>query len=162
METSPDVQKCRDYLRSRQRATYREISQHLGRDVQRRDRHILENARRKLEREGIIFVVETGIGFVRANDSQIATLSTSVPIEKIRRLTKRARKREKIVNTPLLTDEQRAEMYIGRAILGAIQQATREALKHQITRAVNNGGEPITIEQTLALFSKLRTDRAVQ
>ena len=161
-ETSSDTAKCVDYLRGRSRVPYHEISQYLGRDVQRRDRHVLENARRKLERESIVFVVETGVGLVRAVDSQIAMLSTSLPIEKIRRTTHRAQKRERVVNTQALTEDERAAFYVGRAILGAIRQATREAFRHQINGAVVTNPEPLSLEQTLSLFSKLRTDRAAQ
>ena len=82
----------------RERATYKELSQHLDGDVQRRDRYVLESARRKLEREGVAFVCETGVGLVSADDRQIAELSTGVPIEKIRRTTKLAKKREKLAD----------------------------------------------------------------
>ena len=61
-ETSSDVEKCVNFLRPKSQAGYAEISRHLNRDVQGRDRYILESARRKLEREAIVFVVKTGIG----------------------------------------------------------------------------------------------------
>ena len=161
-EASEDTTRCVDYLRGRSRATYHEISQHLGRDVQRRDRHVLENARRKLEREGVVFVVETGVGLVRATDAQVATISTSLPIEKIRRTTHRAQKREPLVNIQKLTADERAAFYVGKAVLGAIQQATREAFRNQLIGAVNVSQEPISLDATLNLFSKLQTDRTVQ
>ena len=61
-ETSADIEKCRSYLRSRSHASYKELSQHLNRDIQGKDRYILQSARHKLEREGIVFVIRTGIG----------------------------------------------------------------------------------------------------
>ena len=52
---SKDIEACCEFLRGRQRVTYQDISLHLDRNVQGRDRYILTSARRRLERIGIVF-----------------------------------------------------------------------------------------------------------
>lgn len=158
-EVSTDTEKCCDFLRTRQQATYLEISQHLGRDVRKRDRYVLEAARRKLEREGIVFVVQTCIGVIRASDAQVAQLSTDVPIGKIGRTIKRAKKRERVVNLQNLTAEERAAFYVGRAVLGAMSQADRLAFRNLLRKEADNTDGPVPIERTIELFSKLRPNK---
>jgi hypothetical protein len=154
-EVSADVEKCYDYLKPRQEATYRELSQFLGRDIKGRDRYVLESARRKLERIGIVFVIETGVGLKRANHAQVAALSTDMPIKKIRRAIKRAGKREKIVDVQLSEDD-RAAFYIGRAVLGAVSQSVRRAAARFVVwvgrdrgarRRLAGASRPATTEQ---------------
>jgi hypothetical protein len=159
-EASADVEKLCDYLRSKSRATYREMSQLLGRDIQQRERYILESARRRLERSNIMFVVETGVGLVRASDAQVASLATDIPINKIRRAAHRARKREKIVNVQQLSEHDRAAFYIGRAVLGAITQASGRAFRNQVVKATAAGDGPIPLVDTMKLFAKVRQRRS--
>src|SRR5262249_33659713 len=142
-EMSQDIEACCEFLRSRHRASYQDISTHLGRDVRGRDRYILLAARRKLERKGIVFVVETGIGIVRATHPQIAQLSTKQPIDKIGRVTRRAKKREQLVDIQQLSDEQRLAFNVGRAVLGAIEQAVRVAFRNEAKREVQKEDGPI-------------------
>lgn len=157
-EISEDVEKCCKYLRDRKRITYAELSKELGRDIKKRDRYVLESARRRLEREGIVFVVETGVAVVRASDPQIASLSTEAAIDKTRRAAKRAKKREKIVNPQALSAEERTEFNIGRAVMGLLRQTVRTAVRNEITKAVNadSEGAPLDIAKTLSIFGKMR------
>jgi hypothetical protein len=158
-EISADTIKCADYLRPRARATYYELSKHLSRNIKGRDRYVLTGARRKLEQENIVFVVETGIGVVRAEEAQVASLSTQEPINRIRRSVRRAGKRQKIVNIQNLTADERAAFYIGRAVLGAISQAVRESFQNKVSGAVAVTEGPLALDQTIELFSKLRSKR---
>lgn len=156
---SPDVDTCVEFLRQHRDKgliTYAAIATATGRDVTGGDRYILQSARRRLEREGTIFVVDTGKGLRRATDDQLATLSTDAPISRTRRIAKVARKRQRAVNVQNLSAEQRATFYVGRAVLGAIEQATRKALRNQLQPIANTNGEPIPIKQTMELFKKLR------
>lgn len=158
-EASTDVETCTDYLRKHHAdgiITYAAMSQATGRDIAGRDRHILQSARRRLERESIVFVVETGQGISRASDQQVATLSTDVPIAKTKSITRTARKRQRAVNVQNLTDDQRAAFYVGRAVLGAIEQATRKAFRNALSPAVNTTGGPLPIQRTMELFNKMR------
>jgi hypothetical protein len=158
-EASPDVETCVACLRKHNNTdiiTYSALSSATGRDIGGRDRHILQSARKRLERESIVFVVETGKGVRRATDSQIATLSTEVPIDKTRRIGKTAKKRQRAVNVQNLSQEQRATFYVGRAILGTIEQATRKAFRTRLRPAVNASDGPLPIKQTLEMFKNLR------
>jgi hypothetical protein len=152
-EASADVEKCYDYLKARQEATYRELSKFLGRDIAGRDRHIMESARRKLERIGIVFAVQTGVGLKRASHAQVATLATDTPIRKIKRAVKRSKKREKIVDVQQLSGDERAAFYVGRAVLGAVEQGVRRAFRNKIKEEVEVGG-PIPTADIVALFKR--------
>lgn len=159
-EASPDVEACADYLRAnkdRELITYGAIAEATGReDITGKSRHILASARRILEREGILFVVETGQGLKRASDAQVATLATHEPIIKTRRIAKKAKKRQSAVNVQNLTGEQRMAFWIGSAILGAIDQAASRAFKNRMKDAADKTDGPIPMKQTLDLFKKLR------
>lgn len=159
---SPDVDTCVEFLRQHRDKgliTYAAIATATGRDITGNDRYILQSARRRLERDGIIFVVDTGKGLRRATDAQLASLSTDAPISKTRRIAKAAKKRHRVVNVQNLSDDERAAFYIGRAVLGTIEQATRKAFRNRVAQPVNTTGEPISIKQTMELFKKLRPGR---
>jgi hypothetical protein len=153
-ETSTDVQKCCDFLANKDRASYAEISHHLGRKVNSpHDRHVLESARRRLEKQqGVVFVVERGIGIVRATNGQVATLATTHPIGKIKRLTRKAKKRQGRVNVQELTADERLAFTIGRAILSAVDQTTLKSLRSRLAKEIEKrDGELVTINQVFAL-----------
>jgi hypothetical protein len=152
-ELSADVEKCCAFLESRDRASYAEISSHLGRRVNGRDRYVLASARHRLESQrGIIFVTERGTGLVRATSGQIATLSTTHPINKIRRVTRKAEKRQVRVNVQELTDDERLAFYVGRVVVNAIGKNTLKSFRTRIKKEIEGrGGEMITINQVTAL-----------
>lgn len=162
-EASPDVEACADFLREnkdRDLISYAALAEATGRDdITGKSRHILASARRILEREGILFVVETGVGLKRASDAQVATLATSEPIIKTRRIAKKAKKRQSAVNVQNLTGEQRMAFWIGSAILGAIDQAASRAFKNRVEKSANVTDGPIPMKQTLDLFKKMRPTR---
>jgi hypothetical protein len=158
-QASADVEKCCEYLRAHRAQDlilYSSISAEIGRDIDGRDRHILVSARRILERENVVFVVETGRGIRLATDSQVAVLSTDAPIIKTKRIARVARKRQRAVNVQNLSASEREAFYIGRAVLGAIEQATRKAFRNKLEGASNTSDGPLPIDQTLEMFRKLR------
>lgn len=158
-ETSPDVEACAEYLRhnkDRGLIEYSAIGRIIKRDVTGKDRYILAGARRILEKQGIVFVVETGKGIRLASASQVAKLSTDVPITKTRRTVKAAQKRQRAVNVQELSEEERAAFYIGRAVLGAIGLAASRAFTNRVTEAQKQSDGPIPIKKTLELFRKVR------
>lgn len=162
-EASPDVEVCADFLRhnkSRGLIDYAQIGRATNRDVAGRDRHILASARRILEREGIIFVTETGKGLRLATASQVAKLSTEAPILKTRRIAKTAKKRQASVNVQALSDEERAAFYVGRAVLGAIGLAASKAFTNRIAKEGEKADGVLPIQKTIEMFSKLRPRRS--
>src|SRR5262245_38104710 len=145
-EANPDVEKCVEYLARHDRVSYNELSAFLGRKIDGRDRYVLASARRRLERNGILFVVERGIGLVRANNRQIARLSTDEPIGRIKRITTKAKKREVHVNVQALSEDERLAFYVGRVVVDAIGKNTLRSFRSQIKEEIKrHGDEPITL-----------------
>jgi hypothetical protein len=151
-EANPDVEKCVEYLMRHDRVSYNELSAHLGRKINGRDRYILIAARRRLERKGILFVVEWGVGLVRATNRQVARLSTDVPIGRIRRIAHKAKKREVHVNVQGLSEDERLAFYVGRVVVNAIGKSTLKSFRSQIKSEIEkHDNEPITLSQVAAL-----------
>jgi len=151
-ETSADVERLVDFLADKQQASYAEMTNLTGRKVDGRDRYVLTSARKMLERSGIFFAVDRGVGLVRATNGQVATLSTTHPIDRIRRTTRAAQKRQVHVNIQDLTAEDRLAFDIGRSVLAAIKQnisrRTRSLLAKEIER---NDGGAVSISSVLSL-----------
>jgi hypothetical protein len=160
-EVSSDVDKCTEYLANHDRVSYNELSSYLGRKINGRDRYVLESARRRLERRrGVVFVVERGVGVVRATNKQVAQLSTDVPIRQVRRITNKAKKREIHVNVQELSEDERLAFYIGRVVVNAIGKNTLKSFRSQIKAEIerhggemieSHGGGMITLHQVAAL-----------
>ena len=152
-EVSSDVQKCCDFLEGRERASYAEISTHLGRRVNGRDRYILDSARRMLERDhGLLFVVERNVGLTRATNGQRAELSTAHPIDKIKRVTRKATRRHSLVNVQSLTADERLAFAIGRVVLSAVGKSTRKSFRNLVKKEIEKrDGELVEVKQVLAL-----------
>lgn len=152
-EANPDVDRCIDYLIRHDRISYDELNRYLGRQINGRDRYILQTARRRLERtRGIIFVVEHGEGLVRANNRQVANLATDEPIRKIRRITRVAKKREPLVNVQDLSEEERVALYVGRLVIDMVDRNTTRSARSNIRKQLKkHGDEPLTLSQVTAL-----------
>jgi hypothetical protein len=155
-ERSADIEKCTEFLRNKSEATYGELSTLLNRDIQGRDRYILTAARNRLEREGIVFAVMTGVGIRRATDAEVAAMSTTAAIHKIKRTVGRSRKRHKAVNTQGLTAEERDNFFVGIAVIGAVGQAARAAFRTRLTKATRESDEALSLQETLRLFRSIR------
>jgi hypothetical protein len=151
-ELSRDVERLIDFLSDTQRASYVQMSNLTGRKIAGRDRHVLTSARRVLEKTGIFFAVERGVGVVRATNGQVATLSTTHPVDRIRRTTRVAQKRQVHVNIQNLSSEERLAFDIGRSVISAIKQnasrATRSLLAKEIQK---NDGGMVSINSVLSL-----------
>jgi hypothetical protein len=151
-ERSTDVQTLVEYLASQERATYAAMSALLKRDIDGQDRHVLVSARRILEARGTVFAVERGIGLVRASNGQKATLSTTHPVNKVRRITRRANKLQPHVNVQALSSDERLAFYVGRTMLNVIGKSTMRSFRNQIAKQIEKqNGEPLTAKQVTAL-----------
>jgi len=152
-EASTDTQKCCDFLADKDRVSYNEISRHLGRKINGRDRYVLESARRRLEKQqGVVFVVERGVGLVKANNGQKASLSTAHPIGKIKRMTRKAEHRQRLVNVQELSADERLAFAIGRVVLNAVGKTTLRSFRNKIAKEIEaRDGELVEINQVIAL-----------
>jgi hypothetical protein len=152
-EISADVEKLVAFLSERERASYSEMSSLVGRRLNARDRYVLTSARRILENtRGIIFETERGVGIVRATNGQIADLATSHPINTIKRLTRRAQKRQTRVNIQDLTADERLAFAIGRVVLNAVGKTTLKSFRQQIAHEIERrDGELVSVQQVVSL-----------
>ena len=151
-QTSVDVQKCMDFLENHKEATYSEIGKHLGRNIKDRDRYVLASARKQLERRGILFITERGVGIKRATNGQVATLSTAYPITRIQRISRKAEHRERHVNIQALSEQDRLAFNIGRAVIHSVKQSTLKSFKNRIAKELTEQGDTlISIQQLFTL-----------
>jgi hypothetical protein len=153
LELSADTQRLIDFLVSRDRATYAEMSSATGRNIEGRDRYVLSSARRVLEKQrGIVFAAERGVGVVRATNTQVATLATIHPINRIRRATSVAQKRQEQVNIQALTADDRLAFDIGRSVISAIRSNTSQSLRTRLREEIERrDGGIVNITSVLAL-----------
>lgn len=150
-ELSRDVEKLSDFLEKRTSASYDEISKLLDRDVLKA-RHILSSARRRMERAGIYFLAERGVGLVRASNANVASLATAVPIKKVGRLVRRAEKREMHVNTQDLSADDRLAFAIGRTVVRTMKDTVSRSMRAKIAKEIEkNDGEVVTLQQIVTL-----------
>lgn len=152
-EISADVEKLVAYLADRQHASYNEMSRHVGREIKGRDRYVLASARKILERsKGIIFGCERGVGLVRATNGQIATLSTTHPIKRMRKMTGVAQKRQARVDIQSLSAEDRLTFDVGRSVMAALRNNMSKGLQSQLAREIQKrDGGVVTINSILSL-----------
>jgi hypothetical protein len=151
-ELSSDVELLVRFLTNRSSATYEEMSELVGRKVNGNARHVLVGARRILERSGIFFAVERNVGLVRATNGQVATLSTAAPVDKIRRTTRVAQKRQAHVNIQDLSAEERMQFDIYRSVIVAIAQNTSRHTRALLAKEIlKNDGGVVNIASVLAL-----------
>jgi hypothetical protein len=151
-EISGDVTRIVDHLQTHDGASYNELRTLVKRDVQRKERYVLTSALRILERSGRLFVTERNVGVALATNGQRATLSTTHPISKIGRVTRKAEKRQRGVNLQELTEEERLAFDIGRSVLAAIRQNTSKSLRTMLAREIEKrDGGMVAINSVLAL-----------
>jgi hypothetical protein len=151
-QMSPDVERLVHFLLMRDQASYAEMNAHIGRRLDGRDRYVLASACRILENRGIFFIAERGVGVIRANNSEIATLSTSHPIKKVQRITRRATKRQAHVDVQRLSADERLAFYVGRVVINAIGKDTLQSFRARIAKEIQKSGdEMLTINQITAL-----------
>jgi hypothetical protein len=156
-EVSPDVRKLCEYLEQRDHASYNDMNRLLGRFVNGRDRYVLVSAMRRLQREqGIVFVVERGVGVRRATNVQIATLGTDTVITKSHRIVNRGKKLHPLVNPQALTAEEREAFWIGKSVTQAMSITMSRKMRRDIKEELDKQGEEIDVTSVVALFSKPR------
>jgi hypothetical protein len=91
---------------------------------------------------------------VLADNGQIATLSTSTPIAKVKRVIGKAKKRQALVDTQKLTAERRDAFFLERSLIDLAENPlVSRPLRRQIAETIEkNGGEPITLNQVMSLY----------
>lgn len=154
-EVSPNARILAEFLLPLEQATYDEMNKLIGKKINGNSRHILYRALRQLQRDHeIIFVVDRGVGLVRATNAQVATLSTDHVAHKVRRTVHRGKRMQPIVNTQELTSDQRDAFYIGRAVTQMLDAAVGRKMRSQVAEEIKDRGEAVDISRVVALFKK--------
>lgn len=155
-EVSTDVRKLVEFLLQREMASYTEMGRLINRDLQGRERHVLESAKRNLQREhGIVFVAVRGLGVKRATNVQIASMATDHLHRKTRRSLRRAKKLDTLVNPQAMSADARDTFYGGRMVNQALGYSLSRKFRSKIQKEIaDRGGEQTDLTDVVALFSK--------
>lgn len=155
-EVSPDTWALTDFLRKSvvgQIVTYQEMAGILGRDVQNGGRHVLQSARRRLEREDILFGTVWRVGVKRLNDAEIVDQAAH-DVDGIRRRADRAAKRTLRANYSQLSGEQRLQFNTRTTLLAIIAKIASKPKVKQLEEAVKTEEGRLPLAKTLEVFSR--------
>lgn len=155
-ETSVDVEKLVRLLEEHDSATYEEMNRLTGRKIDGLDRHILYSALNILQREQErVFVNERGVGYVLAENNQVASLSTDHVIQRTRNIVKKGRRLQPLVKTQGLTNEERERFFKNRAVTQMIDHSISRKMRKEIADEVAaRGGDMVDVDQLTILFKK--------
>jgi hypothetical protein len=133
--------------------SYHELSEIIGRDVQREGRGFLNTARQICQREHEkTFGVIVGAGLKCLMPTEVIG-TTNFAIEHIRRTSRKAVKRLKCVgDIEKLTNEDKIKMNANASILGALSVMTRESYIKKIEARVEATREQLPYAKTLEAF----------
>lgn len=134
--------------------TYSELSELVGRDVQKGSRHILEAARRWAKKDRVIFGVITGQGLKRLDDAGKVRVGSGM-MDKIRRTSRRAAQTLAAVeNFDALPNEMKIQHNMSLSVFGIIQQATSRKVQDRIAEKVEGvEGGVLAMKKSLELFA---------
>jgi hypothetical protein len=133
--------------------TYDELSKAIGRDVREFALPSLRSARQGLlKSKGMVFGVETNVGYRRLDDSQIVDSAESDRI-KMKRAANRSIKKLGVVNFNALPEEKKKQHTVAAAQMGAIAMFSGKNATKKIAEKVNEGKTTLAIGETLSMFS---------
>ena len=128
---SIDVQKLVEVLKTvdeGQMITYADLTAAIGgRDVSKKYRYLLDQARRFIQREHeIVFAAEKNIGLIRLDDVGKSSIGKQTIVH-IRRSAKRGcEKMSCVKDFDAMPEEAKAEHNFGMSVLGAIAASTKK------------------------------------
>jgi hypothetical protein len=133
--------------------TYAELSELVGRDVQKTSRYILEAARRWAKKERVIFGVVTGQGLKRLDDIGKVRAGSGM-MDKIRRTSRRAAQTlASVENFDSLPNDMKIQHNMSMSIFGVIQQATSRKTQDRIAEKVSGSeGGVLAMKKSFELF----------
>lgn len=135
-----------------QLVTYEEISKAIGRDVRQHALPSLRSARHGLLKSNrIVFGVETNVGLLRLDDSQIVD-STEADRKRLKRAANRSIAKLSVVDFDKLSPEKKKEHTVASAQMGAIAMFSASQAKKKIASNVNDGKATLAIGETLSMF----------
>lgn len=134
--------------------TYAELSELVGRDVQKANRYILEAARRWAKKERIVFGTVTGEGIQRLDDAGKVRVGSGM-IDKIRRTSRRAAQTLAAVESfNDLPNDMKIQHNMSMSVFGIIQQATSRKVQDRIAEKVDGTeGGMLAMKKSFELFA---------
>jgi len=134
--------------------TYDEMSEMIGRNVQKEARHILEAARRWAKKDRIIFGTVTSKGVQRLDDAGKVRAGSGM-MDKIRRTSRRAAQTLAAVeNFGELPNEMKIQHNMALSIFGIVQQATSRKVQDRIAEKVEGvDGGVLAMKKSFELFA---------
>jgi|DEB19_MinimDraft_3_1074340.scaffolds.fasta_scaffold09149_2 hypothetical protein len=136
-----------------QTATYDEMSKIIGRDVRVFAISSLRSARNLLLREkGMVFGVETNVGLVRLNDSEIVS-SVEADRKKVHRASAKVIRKLGCVKFDSLDDTQKKVHVTMSAQFGVLAMMSQKSSTKKIEESVKSSDATLAIGNTLKLFS---------
>ena len=133
---------------------YQELSTLTRRDVQGKDRYIMETALRNSLRDGRVFGCVRAVGIKLLADGEIVAEAEAIP-GRIRRLSRRAsRKLMAVRNFDALPNDQKARHNTLLSVFGAITAFGKDHNIGKVEQKVRETAQTLSIAQTLEAFNK--------
>lgn len=133
--------------------TYEELSELIGRDVQREARHLLQSARRRaLKRDRIVFGTVTGVGLRRLSDEEVAATGESF-LKRIRRTARRASETVTCVQDfEKLPADAKAKHNATLSLAGVLRHFTQPRRVLQLEEKVLDSSHALPTAETIKLL----------
>ena len=133
--------------------SYNEMSELIGRNVQKEARYIMETARRHAKKDRIYFGVVTNEGLQRLDDSGKVKAGSGM-LGKIRRTSRRAAQTLAAVeNFSELPNELKIAHNTALSVYGIITQATSRRVQEKISARVDGAeGGALAMKKSFELF----------
>lgn len=133
-------------------ASYRELSQLIGRDITVY-RHIMESARRILLRDhNMVFRCVKNEGYRRLDDAQVVDVVSVDRKKRIRTQARHAISELSCVEYNRLDKDRQLRHNTGLAMFGTLLHATSKASVKKISEQITNGGGKIDAKGPLQLI----------
>lgn len=133
--------------------SYEDLSKAIGRDVREFAYCAMRTARRTLLKEGMVFGVESGVGLVRLNDSQIIK-TTDSDRARLRRIGRHSLRKLEVVKYDSLTPEEKRKHTVASAQMGVIEMFASKSTASRIESKVTADTKVLPIGETLSMFVK--------
>lgn len=134
--------------------TYDELSGIIGRDVTAKARHILDSARRILQRQDrMVFECVHGQGVKRLNDSAMANLGEH-GIKRIRGISKRTARKIACSDYENLSNEDKIKSNASLSMLGALSMMTAPKKLKALETSGDVANNKVPSAKVLEMFSK--------
>lgn len=131
-----------------QLVTYVELSQLVGRDVQKKDRHLLETAKRSLLRRGMVFETVWSEGVKRVTDNENIT-NRQRDFAHIRRAAGTSLKKLACVNQDALDNEAKIKFNATASHLGVIRQLTGRKAIEAVEKQTRESQQQLPLAKTV-------------